>query len=530
MSLEAELIAAIEAAPEDPAPRLVYADWLEQRGDPRAELVQLSTRMWQAPIDLPRVRTLGLRREDLQKRCDRRWLARIQRPSFAEIRRRIGVLSALDPERKQPGAGTHDYRLRAPLTVAELAALEARIGGTLPEDYRRFLTELGDGGAGPEYGLSPIAAVASPALMVPFPAPTTQAEATALADPPGAFAICDLGYGHRYWLVTSGPEAGAMWKEGDGDFLPEPADGQWPRGDARLAVPRLGFVDWYVTWLDEELWDRALLTPDGDEVFARDPRELTYVTLSGRGLTAVPDGLRRLIHLRRLELDGNPLEALPDWLGELGELQQLSIGDHVRRLPDSIGALRKLTSLGIAGNRLATLPDTIAELSIAVLDASRNELTCVPPALGRMALHQLKLRRNRLTTLPDELAGLRALYALDLSDNPITRLPVCVGALPALQFITLDGLPALDLAAAFTVLARIPTLRSVRLARCQLRALPPEVGLLTQIEALVLSDNHLTTLPAEMARMTRLGTLSMHRNAVPRDEIRALLPNVRVPY
>ena len=38
---EAELVAAIAAAPDDDAPRLVYADWLAERGDPRGELIHL---------------------------------------------------------------------------------------------------------------------------------------------------------------------------------------------------------------------------------------------------------------------------------------------------------------------------------------------------------------------------------------------------------------------------------------------------------------------------------------------------------
>src|SRR5947209_2333045 len=60
---EAFLQAIIEA-PEDDAPRLVYADWLEDNGDPhRAEFIRVQ-------VELARPRLLGgskLRRE-LQKR------------------------------------------------------------------------------------------------------------------------------------------------------------------------------------------------------------------------------------------------------------------------------------------------------------------------------------------------------------------------------------------------------------------------------------------------------------------------------
>ncbi len=42
MPLESKLLAAILAAPDDDAPRLVYADFLLERGDPRGEYIQLA--------------------------------------------------------------------------------------------------------------------------------------------------------------------------------------------------------------------------------------------------------------------------------------------------------------------------------------------------------------------------------------------------------------------------------------------------------------------------------------------------------
>jgi uncharacterized protein (TIGR02996 family) len=39
---EEEFLAAIRAQPRDEAHRLVYADWLEEQGDPRAEFLRLS--------------------------------------------------------------------------------------------------------------------------------------------------------------------------------------------------------------------------------------------------------------------------------------------------------------------------------------------------------------------------------------------------------------------------------------------------------------------------------------------------------
>src|SRR5262245_46278944 len=38
---ESTFLAAIVASPHDWGPRLVFADWLEERGDPRAEMIRL---------------------------------------------------------------------------------------------------------------------------------------------------------------------------------------------------------------------------------------------------------------------------------------------------------------------------------------------------------------------------------------------------------------------------------------------------------------------------------------------------------
>jgi uncharacterized protein (TIGR02996 family) len=41
---EGAFLRSAHAAPEDSAPRLVYADWLEERGDPRSDVIRLSER------------------------------------------------------------------------------------------------------------------------------------------------------------------------------------------------------------------------------------------------------------------------------------------------------------------------------------------------------------------------------------------------------------------------------------------------------------------------------------------------------
>lgn len=48
---ENEFLKVIEAKPENPVPRLVYADWLDEQGDPRGELLRIQEELRQ--IDVP---------------------------------------------------------------------------------------------------------------------------------------------------------------------------------------------------------------------------------------------------------------------------------------------------------------------------------------------------------------------------------------------------------------------------------------------------------------------------------------------
>ncbi|HEU0033015.1 MAG TPA: ribosomal protein L7/L12 [Kofleriaceae bacterium] len=68
-ALEATLIASIRERPDDDEIRLVYADLLEQRGDPRGEYLRLE-------LELARIPT---RLDELARQIDPAWLAQVQR-------------------------------------------------------------------------------------------------------------------------------------------------------------------------------------------------------------------------------------------------------------------------------------------------------------------------------------------------------------------------------------------------------------------------------------------------------------------
>ncbi|MBA2540977.1 MAG: TIGR02996 domain-containing protein [Deltaproteobacteria bacterium] len=76
MTVEAELIAAIAAAPADDEPRLVYADQLMQQGDPRGEFIALQCRIAKADaVDEPIDEAVITRERELRETHGVLWLA-----------------------------------------------------------------------------------------------------------------------------------------------------------------------------------------------------------------------------------------------------------------------------------------------------------------------------------------------------------------------------------------------------------------------------------------------------------------------
>src|SRR5262245_34066739 len=74
MTNEAAFLAAIRAAPNDAALRLVYADWLDEEADPRGELVRIEEEMRQLPVFSDRFWELKPLRNQLRGQAPPEWL------------------------------------------------------------------------------------------------------------------------------------------------------------------------------------------------------------------------------------------------------------------------------------------------------------------------------------------------------------------------------------------------------------------------------------------------------------------------
>ena len=202
----------------------------------------------------------------------------------------LGELDRRDRQRRVFGSGSHQYKLNPPLKVSIVEAIEERHGVSLPGDYRSFITEIGNGGAGPYYGVLPFGedddgcdweggglvgdlskpfphsiawnlpgsfwdSQPDPSPDIPLEEEDRMMEAwdremeahywnPAIMD--GAIPICHLGCALRQWLVINGERRGFVWN----DF----------RADYRGLSPVLGgsgepmtFADWYMTWLEDSM-------------------------------------------------------------------------------------------------------------------------------------------------------------------------------------------------------------------------------------------------------------------------------------
>ena len=154
------------------------------------------------------------------------------------------------------GAEQHRFKLGNSLPECVVAEFEERHEVALPAEYRLFVTELGDGGAGPGYHLSQLGEachqgcrpghLARPSPYLPGPRYPEDWEERYEEPPewgrtllPGTLTIAHHGCSLVTQLVVTGPARGRLlnldYDGSTGPYVVEDAD----------------FLAWYERWLDE---------------------------------------------------------------------------------------------------------------------------------------------------------------------------------------------------------------------------------------------------------------------------------------
>jgi hypothetical protein len=165
--------------------------------------------------------------------------------------------------------GVKTLMINPPLTEADIARFEAQHRLELPEAYRAFLLQIGNGGDGPpEYGIPKLGKIVTHKTrqtdahlracyqelrFVREPFPLVQAwvwedeidtDETVIhaARCHGHLYLGTEGCGLNWVLIVTGPERGLIWQIAD--------EGAQP------TIPRRDFLTWYEDWLDG-------IAPDG---------------------------------------------------------------------------------------------------------------------------------------------------------------------------------------------------------------------------------------------------------------------------
>ncbi|MCL1471808.1 SMI1/KNR4 family protein [Argonema antarcticum] len=200
---------------------------------------------------------------------------------FEELKNKLTQLATTDKNFKNFGSETHKYQLNPCLTEAEIQAFEVKNKIALPDDYRNFLLEVGNGGAGPGYGLRKLEVkkemsrgendnyFSQPFLLKKawnYPGLLNPGEEFVDIDEDkltqGTISVANYGCGIYARLVITGDQRGTIWiddRGNDGGIYPcslqiasfyhsemiededlEPA----------LREPPLSFYDWYDNWLN----------------------------------------------------------------------------------------------------------------------------------------------------------------------------------------------------------------------------------------------------------------------------------------
>ena len=185
-----------------------------------------------------------------------------------ELRSLLEKARATDADLKQFGAEHHKYQWNPPASLKEIEAFERETGISLPDGYRNFLLQAGNGGAGPFYGLFSLEQVKGWLSWqvepgeTPYLAPGTDPDSLKdLGDRDhdwrrGCIPIESQGDTYFTYLLVAGPDRGRVVYieyERSWIFFPREPD----------------FLSWYIRWLREAAagYDMGWfgLSLDGDE-------------------------------------------------------------------------------------------------------------------------------------------------------------------------------------------------------------------------------------------------------------------------
>jgi uncharacterized protein (TIGR02996 family) len=143
-----DFLRAIEAEPGDRTRRLVVADWLDERSDPRGELIRVEEEMRTLPVFSDHFWELKPRRNELRAAVGPEWCGRMRYGTECEPVFRHGIPDGWRERWRLIREFTERWH-RIPMPDVggrqkEIAEAEARLGRTLPPSVREWIAFTND--------------------------------------------------------------------------------------------------------------------------------------------------------------------------------------------------------------------------------------------------------------------------------------------------------------------------------------------------------------------------------------------------
>ncbi len=335
-------------------------------------------------------------------------------------------LAAKDKNHEAIGAYEHQYALGEPLSLDDIKANEANFNINYPEEYRRYITEVSNGGPSPYNGFYPLASGLEPfdyenysyiknnpdhySRIFPFnnsdvidflikDSSGEQAPPFIMNQTHGGYLfLAEYGCGGFFIMPIQGEQAGTVW------FLQEMDDDSYhiyPRYIIEgNQAKQFDFLDWIEDWQNYHL-KPGNFVPDPSESFD-DPEVVETIIIKNKAITSIPDHIFLCKNLTSLIIRNCKIESIPDEILILKKLEKLDLFlSKISKLPDVICELKNLKELNFAGNLLESLPEKIGELS---------------------NLHTLNIYDNKIANFPEsfyQLKNLKYLYTKKL--DPIVE-------------------------------------------------------------------------------------------------------------
>lgn len=176
-------------------------------------------------------------------------------------------------------------QMNAPISKHQILSFEERYKVSLPRDYKEFISNIGNGGIGPDYGLLPLQDSIvdtkiknSPQIDISTPFAFTNSwneswimgldwengerptdkqlnDYMDVRHISGCLQIGHIGHGCTYLLVINGEDYGTIWTDERADY-----------GGLNPVLSECGqkmmFEKWYMDWLDNELQQCSKFSED----------------------------------------------------------------------------------------------------------------------------------------------------------------------------------------------------------------------------------------------------------------------------